>query len=221
MKTIGIVGYRHDESQFFGASAPYLEFITRFGKPRILMPQDDVLNVDLLLVPGGLDVAPLAYGAAPGYRTTNQDVFKQYFYDTKLDGYIDAEIPIFGICGGFQMLSAKFGSKLEQHLPYHPKSAKRTEPVHTVLPTEQASMLGREEFEVNSLHHQGLLLSQVGPDLKVLAVANTLEYINDSIVEAFGHRDKLIAAVQWHPEEYLDLFSCTLIESLLKLQKIW
>ena len=215
MKTIGIIGYCSEDGSVFGAGSNYLELISRFGKPHIIFPDDDLVNVDLLLLPGGLDIAPQSIGAAPTFKTTHPDVFKQYFFEKRLSLYIDANIPIFGICLGFQMLAAYFGSILEQHLWRHPQSAGRCMPAHTVEPLQEAVRYATQPFEVNSHHHQGVLLHGLSTELEPLALAKSHPDSDQPLVEAFRHRHQPIMAVQWHPEEWYDEFSCMMISDLL------
>ncbi len=215
MKTIGIIGYRSDDGTTFGAGVNYLELIARFGKPHIIFPDEDMADIDLLILPGGPDVAPQAYGATPSFKTSNQDVFRQFFYDTRLSRYVDANIPIFGICMGFQMLAVYFGSQMEQHLWRHAQSPGRSMTAHTVDPLPIANKYATQSFEVNSHHHQGILLKGLSAQLEPLAITQAAPETNEMLVEAFRHKTKAIMAVQWHPEEWFDSFSCKMIEELL------
>ena len=215
MKTIGIVGYRSEDGSVFGAGSNYLDLISRFGKPYIIFPDEELADVDLLILPGGLDIAPQSFGAVPAFKTGNQDVFKQFFYEKRLSLYIDAGIPIFGICLGFQMLAVYFGSALEQHLWRHPQSPARSEVGHTVEPLPQALRYAAQPFEVNSHHHQGVFLQGLSAELEPLTLAKSSPDTDDMLVEAFRHRSKSIMAVQWHPEEWYDTFSCMMVNDLL------
>ena len=214
---IGIVGYRSADGSMFGAGCNYLEFISRFGRPRIIFPSDGLIDVDLLVLPGGLDIAPQSFGAEPGFKTNNQDVFKQFFFDKRLSLYIDAGIPVFGICLGFQMLAVYFGSLLEQHLWLHAQSPARHIAAHLAEPLAEASHYGTQPFEVNSHHHQGVFLTGLSAELEPLALAKYNIYSDEMLVEAFRHKHKPIMAVQWHPEEWLDKFSCMMMQDLLSI----
>lgn len=215
-KIIGITGYRSEDGTIFGAGSNYLELITRFGRPYIIFPDEELAGIDLLLLPGGPDLAPQSFGSCPTFKTGHQDVFRQFFYDRRLAAYINAGIPVFGICLGFQMLATYFGSALEQHLWKHPHSDERSKPAHAVQPLPTAADFGVRPFEVNSHHHQGVLLDGLSPQLEPLAVAPLDAYSEVQIVEAFRHKTKRVMAVQWHPEEWFDDFSCQMIEHLLQ-----
>jgi len=216
MKTIGIVGYRSEDGTVFGAGCNYLDLISRFGKPYIIFPDEKFVDIDLLILPGGLDIAPQSFGVLPTVKTGNQDVFKQFFYDERLSLYINANIPIFGICLGFQMLAVYFGSTLEQHLWLHPQSAERSVAGHTVEPLPEATRYATQPFEVNSHHHQGVFLHGLSAELEPLALTKNTSNSDIMLVEAFKHRSKPIMAVQWHPEEWFDEFSCLMIKDLLQ-----
>jgi len=215
LKTIGIVGYRSEDGLVFGAGSNYLELIARFGKPRILFPEDELADIDLLILPGGPDIAPQSFGAKPTFKTGHQDVFKQYFFEKRLSSYIDAGVPVFGICLGFQMLAVYFGSELEQHLWRHPQSPARSAAGHTVEPLPAARRYAASPFEVNSHHHQGVPLHGLSTELEALATARDHPDSDVLLAEAFWHREKPVMAVQWHPEEWYDEFSCRMLSDLL------
>lgn len=99
---IGIPGWKLGDNSF-GCGVNHLDFISKFGDPRILFPQDDNVDLDLLYLPGGPDVAPSRYNQIPGFYTSNQDVFRQYFFDNCLPKYIDKGTPVFGVCLGINL----------------------------------------------------------------------------------------------------------------------
>lgn len=214
-KIIGIPGYVSDTN--FGAGKTHLEYISQFGNPRIIMPHEELVKVDLLYLPGGADMNPANYGEYPSFYTQGQDVFKEYFFRERLKNYVKEDIPIFGVCLGFQSIAVHFGAKLTQHLLYHPSSPGRREEGHKVK-TMDAQGKVMDTFPVNSHHHQGLLMSQVPDCFNIIAVEDYKkdEKDCDHVVEALMHKDKLIGGVQWHPEEWYDSFSDRMIRAFLK-----
>ena len=242
-KTIGIPGYAGRDSKNFGVANTYLKFASEFGNPRIIMPWEEKVDVDLLLLPGGLDTAPSNYGQIPSFDTSNQDVFKEFFFKERLKNYI-GNTPIFGICLGFQQLCVYFGSELKQDLMYHAQSQERGALAHYVYESliykdvkdnDTGEMIykcvkqkrNHLEFKVNSHHHQAVLSSTISHDLNPLLfakmygydhVSESIKIENDNvfIVEAMHHRELPIAGVQWHPEEIYDFYSRELILKLLK-----
>lgn len=223
-KQIGIYGWSLGENSF-GCTKTYLEFISQFGEPRILNPYQKFEKVDMLLLPGGLDVNPYSYGSRPGFYTSNTDVFKQFVYDACLPAYIEAKIPVFGICLGLQQLASHFDSVLTQNLLYHKTSKDRYQKAHEVEISPDAITLGiyakaeKKNFEVNSHHHQAVLLKDLGVGLIPLAIADNEvgATLDDDIVEAFVHSTLPVAACQWHPEEWVNDndFAVNLVKLLL------
>ncbi len=216
-KKIGIVGWSLGENSF-GVSKPYLEYFSRFGQVEILTPRKDMVEgLDLLVLPGGKDANPFSYDQVPGFNTGDADVFKEYFFKQNLPQYIEAKTPIFGICLGFQYLNIFFEGKLTQDLVTHPYySNPRGEEVHEVVKITGKNNEGQwlisktNSFKVNSLHHQGVYLHQLGKGL-----VPTLICKKDELVEAFVHETLPISACQYHPEELWDTYSYKEIKRLL------
>lgn len=230
-KTIGIPGWSLDTTDF-GVTKPYIEYFSQFGQVEILTPRKGVVpyKLDLLVLPGGLDMYSLSYGEAPSVYASNIDTFKQYFYDINLPQYIANKTPIFGICLGFQQLCAEYGLPLAQHCTDIPRSPERTTRVEylkvnsELLPFkfELSPRKLKEEFStsnikpkttpfaypVNSLHHQSVY-TEKNDNLNIIAVS---EYGN---VEAVLHKTLKIGAVQWHPEEINDRLANELVNYLL------
>lgn len=206
-KRIGIPGYKVGDA--FGVGLNNMDYISTFGDPVIIMPTDDFRDdIDLLYLSGGADLNPQNYDEVPSFKTTNSDVFKQYFYEKKLDAYI-GKVPIFGVCLGFQMLNVFFGGKLQQHTVYHPTSKDRWKEGHEV-----SSASGT--FKVNSHHHQLIPEKLLAPSLRAIAWYDCQG--DGRVIEALKHVDLPIAGVQWHPEEWRDTFSNGLITKLLSIK---
>lgn len=207
-KTIGIVGNRAGDRMYFGAPITYLEYFNKFGNVRIIMPWEDKVDVDLLVLPGGADINPGHYREQPGYNTGSSDVFNEHFYLYKLPLYVEAKTPIFGICLGLQELGVFFGSKLTQDLPFHSQSPARWSAAHSVFKVGETNKK-KAQLQVNSHHHQGIEAQNLSDQLVPL-------YYGEGLVEAFKHKDLPIVAVQWHPEELYDEVSHQFITDLLK-----
>ena len=215
MKKIGIVGWKTGENSF-GVSVPYIDWLSNFGIVHILSPQKGIVeDLDLLVLPGGADIAPQSFGEVPGFHTSNTDVMKQYFFDNNLDKYLANNTPIFGICLGFQQLCVKFGGKLEQHYPFNYSSKGRHDKVDTLAFEQQMYDIVLKssiptKYEVNSLHHQGCF-SLPNP-FNVLA----REKVDGNIeIARFAEN---VYGVQYHPEEINDGISEVIIRQLLNLE---
>lgn len=215
MKKIGIVGWKTGDNSF-GVTVPYIDWLSNFGTVHILSPQKGIVeDLDLLVLPGGADIAPQSFGEVPGFHTSNTDVIKQYFFDNNLDQYLKNNTPIFGICLGFQQLCVKFGGKLEQHYPFNYSSKGRHDKVDTLAFEQQMYDIVLKssiptKYEVNSLHHQGCF-SLPNP-FNVLA----REKVDGNIeIARFAEN---VYGVQYHPEEINDGISEVIIRQLLNLE---
>jgi len=213
---IGCPAYKTDTS--IGVGVTHLEFISQYGIPRIILPEEENVDIDALYLPGGLDVNPSSYGEVPGFKTSNTDVFKQFFFDKRLQSYVDRRIPIIGVCLGMQQLAVMFGYKLMQNLKWHPQSNDRWLSGHSI------QIVGRElpntkegeakKLKVNSHHHQGVIFDPENPHLEMLAY---FDDVDGRIIEAFRHRTLPILGLAFHPEEWYDTYSDALIKELLGL----
>lgn len=222
-KVIGIPGYKKDDA-FFGVGATYMAFADTFANVRIIMPWEEKVAVDLLILPGGLDVNPMSYGQIPGYRTFNQDVFKDFFFKERLGNYI-GNTKVLGICLGMQMLNVHLGGTLHQDLMFHDQSSERWTTAHKVyedkdFPTnDKVPTKDTKGLSVNSHHHQCVFETGLAPGLTANYFSyNYDNYLNNGgrIVESFFNRELMTWGVQWHPEELYDGYSVNLIKNLLK-----
>ena len=223
MKRIGFVVTKDQVSGSVSLPSAYATFIAHFGIPVPIFALDDHINtdIDLLILGGGADVDPIRYGQKPSYFAQNTNIQLEYFDRNILKQYVDANIPILGICRGFQTLNVFFGGSMDQHIKQaYSKSDDRGQLVHDVsfsahynsfadyfgIPKEGKNKV----FRVNSLHHQGFGVNRVAEN-----VAAILTNPVDSNVECLWVKNKPIVGVQWHPEETFDGFSLTLVRRLL------
>lgn len=219
MKKIGIVGWNTGDNSF-GVTKPYIDWLSKFGLVQILSPQQGVDDtIDLLVLPGGLDIAPQSMNQVPGFFTSNTDVMKQYFYDNNLDQYLEKSTPIFGICLGFQQLCVKFGGQLRQNYGFAYSNKGRFEKVDSlqIVSDEMFNIVDEKSFkekfkkyEVNSLHHQGCFLEGIeGTAIEALAIEKDFKNIE---IAKFNDN---VYGVQYHPEEINDGLASLIIKKLL------
>ena len=118
---------------------------------------------------------------------------------------LDRRLPVLAICRGIQLLNVALGGTLHQDVGTdpgtelrHSQEAPRDQPSHkvTVLPGSRlAQVLGTDEVEVNSMHHQAVKAA----GRRLIPVA----WAPDQIIEGLELDDpeRFVLAVQWHPEE--------------------
>lgn len=235
MKNVGVVG--SIQGNGIGVGKNYHEYARTLGhvdgKTRAnvitINPSDDphyhaaiIAKIDLLILPGGADLSPSHYGEEPLVHTGNPDVFKEAFFTGHLKDYVNAGVPTFGICLGFQMINVFFGGSLLQHIMFGDhQSDIRWRDKHNVLSN------GEVIFNVNSHHHQGVTLDRLGEGLRPMVISKVdgkfvgktsfpKSLKEDVLIEGFMHEDLAVGGVQWHPEEWYDKFSGDLIEVLMK-----
>jgi putative glutamine amidotransferase len=192
--------------------AAYFQGITLAGGVAVLLPPqpvdadvaDRVLDgLDALVITGGKDIDPAAYGQAPHPATDQPGRDRDAWEFTLLHAALQRGLPVLGICRGAQVLNVAFGGTLHQHLPdvighsghRAGNAVFTTLPVRTVPGTRLAELVG-ESCDVQCYHHQAI--ARVGEGLVVSA------WDADRVVEALElPGDTFVLAVQWHPEESL------------------
>jgi putative glutamine amidotransferase len=194
-------------------SAIYFEGVTAAGGVAVLLPPQPVDpeiaervldGLDGLVITGGKDVDPAAYGQQPHPATDEPGDQRDAWEFALLDAALRRELPVLGICRGAQVLNVALGGTLHQHLPdvighgghRAGNAVFNTLPVRTVAGTRLATLVG-DAVEVKCYHHQAV--AEVGKGLVVSA------WDADGVVEALElPGEAFVLAVQWHPEETLD-----------------
>lgn len=167
---------------------------------------DDMLDgIDGLLLTGGEDIDPRAYGESAHAKLGDVHAVRDAFELALVRAAFARKIPTLAICRGIQVANVALGGTLVQDIPSqrpdaldHDGAGRRDERVHPVRVTPAsrlASALGADELRVNSFHHQAV--SQLAPGLVTVATAP------DGIVEGVEWQGDgwWMVGVQWHPEE--------------------
>jgi putative glutamine amidotransferase len=182
------------------------------GLPILIPVCDDIClageyieGLDGLLLTGGEDVSPLAYGENPikevDYFSPVRDEFEIRLFKRALE----KNIPVLGICRGLQIMNTALGGTLYQDifsqvkdcLGHFPRPLPVDELYHTVQIEKNSCLhkvFGKDTINVNSYHHQSV--KEPAADFQVTARSS------DGIIEGIEHKHKAFAvAVQWHPED--------------------
>src|ERR1700749_4629281 len=138
--------------------ADYFEGVISAGGIAVLLPPQPVdpdivssvlESLHALVVTGGYDLDPAAYGQQPHPRTDQPRSDRDAWEFALLRGALDRGLPVLGICRGAQLLNVAFGGTLHQHLPdvlghrgHHAGYGRLTQlPVRTVAGTRLAALL--------------------------------------------------------------------------------
>jgi putative glutamine amidotransferase len=192
------------------ARAQYLEAIRRAGaEPIAIFPSDPAPDeFDGLCLTGGGDIDPARYGEV-NTKSEEIDQERDALELALLERALARDIPVLGICRGFQLINVHLGGSLEQHhlghAPQYPPGGALVsddpagaDAVHHDVTPEPGSKLaaacGEGAFVVNSSHHQVVTSDRLASDLRPTAHVGELV----EALESPAHR--WVVAVQWHPE---------------------
>ena len=191
----------------------YVEAVQRAGGLAVMIPPDpaftggraDVLDLlDGLLLAGGADIDPAAYGASAHAQTTHTVPERDDAEIALARLAIDRDLPVLGICRGMQLLNVARGGTLHQHLPelvghegHRPTPGSFAASEHDVRLQDgslAAGVAGEALHLTKQHHHQGV--DVVGEGFAVTGWSQ----IDDlpEAIELPEHR--FVLGVQWHPE---------------------
>lgn len=173
-------------------------------------PADIVKSAQGVLLTGGGDVQPSIYGATPHATFDPAEPGRDEYEIELVRRAIEADVPLFAICRGIQVLNVARGGTLIQHIPEevgtnveHRVKEPRFAIAHEVW-LNAGSLLERtlrerledaDSCDVNSRHHQAV--KDLGEGLVVSASAP------DGVVEAVEDSSRRFClGVQWHPENF-------------------
>jgi len=201
------------DSPSFLLPRSYVDAVHRGGAMALLLAPDPALvtdpdealdRVDALMLAGGADIDPGAYGAL-AHRETGGTVPERDAFEIALTRRaLQRDMPLLGICRGMQLMNVALGGTLHQHLPellgheQHRRVLGSFEgadhDVRLVPGSLAARAAGEERHATKSHHHQGI--DRLGDGLRITGWAE-LDDLPEAI-ELQGNRFAL--GVQWHPE---------------------
>jgi putative glutamine amidotransferase len=184
----------------------YVEMIERAGARALLVPpsedgvEETLDALDGLLVSGGADVDPAAYGAEPHPETGGTRPARDRAELALLEGALSRDMPVLAVCRGSQVLNVARGGDLVQHLPelvgheeHRAVPGVFSEHHVRIEPGSRVGEVLGGRLPVKSHHHQGI--GRVGSGLREVAWAE------DGTVEALEDPERRFAlGVLWHPE---------------------
>ena len=157
------------------------------------------VNMDGLLILGGVDIDPSIYGGVKHSSILKSDIRRDEMELFLLEKADRENLPVMGICRGMQMINLFYGGSLHQHiedlsLEYpHPRTPLPLRDIIIEPETKLHNILRTSIIKVNALHHQAV--NRVGDGLRKAA------YDQNSIIQAIeGNGEKFILGLQWHPE---------------------
>jgi len=195
------------------APRSYAAAVQRAGGIALLLPPDPAAadgaevflsRIDALVLSGGADVDPGAYGSERDPRTGTTWPERDEFEAALARGAIERGMPVLGICRGMQMLNVALGGNLHPHLPdvvghsghLHTPGAFGDHEVRLEPGSLAARAAGADRIVVKSHHHQAV--ATLGDGLVATGWSQP-----DELIEAVEMSDagRFVLGVLWHPEE--------------------
>jgi putative glutamine amidotransferase len=201
---------------FHIAGDKYLRAAAIAGLPLVVPALGDLIDpaallysVDGLFFTGSpSNVEPHRYGGPSSAEGTPHDPSRDQLTLPLIRLAVEAGIPVFGVCRGFQEMNVAFGGSLHQKVHetgvYADHRERAEDPVEIqyglshALHVQPGGLLERlglpPQIEVNSVHGQGV--ERLGDGLRIEALAP------DGLIEAFSVEaaQGFALGVQWHPE---------------------
>jgi putative glutamine amidotransferase len=177
----------------------YRDVLEKAGADLVVLHPGDPLpgDVDALCLSGGGDIESARYGALD-VACADVDSDRDALEIELAKAAIERDVPVLGICRGFQILNVVQGGSLVQDVPGHRPEEREGLVEHRDVTVRAGSRLakaiGGALMTVNSRHHQAVTQDTLGEGLVATAVV-------DDLVEAFELADRRwVVGVQWHPE---------------------
>lgn len=167
----------------------------------VLHDPDAALDlIDGLLLSGGADIDPAAYGAPAEPTTVGFRAERDHFELALARRALERDMPVLGICRGMELLNVAQGGTLIQELPdaqTHLHTPGRFSDHEVLLEPGSlaARAVGAERTSVRSHHHQGI--GRLGDGVAVSGLAEP-----GGVIEAIELPEQRWAlGILWHAEE--------------------
>lgn len=165
---------------------------------------DYAQHLDGLVLQGGADVNPMAYGEPAMRPEWAGDRTRDMYEMELLHEFLESRKPVLGICRGAQLINVAMGGSLYQDIesqmpgPIQHLADSYDRHTHDIV-LEEGGLLKKlladaPQRKVISIHHQAI--RTLGRDLAVEARAE-----GDGMIEAIrGTGRNFLLGLQWHPE---------------------
>jgi|SRR5215207_4316487 len=201
------------ENEAFLLSRAYVDAVQSAGGLAYMIPPDGRTGedpdaalepLDALVLAGGADVDPGAYGAERHRCTTGTRPERDAAEIPLARRALERDLPLLGICRGMQLLNVALGGTLIQHLPDdvghgdHRRQLGSFDDADHDVRLAPASLAARACGELvhatKSHHHQGV--DRLGEGL----VASGWSVLDDLVEAIEFPAARWVLGVQWHPE---------------------
>ena len=209
-----IIAVTSNTVEYAGESASGVE--RAGGDPWVVLPEHGFTPADVLdraaalVLSSGEDVHPAQYGETP--RPSEALELNEQRDEMEIAlarGALDADMPIFGIGRGMQVLNVVLGGKLKRSVAGHAGevagAAARKSAFHRIYispGSKLAAVVGSGGFvRVNSAHRQGVREAQ-----KTSALLASAYSIEDGVIEALeSPTHRWVIGVQFRPERRMQV----------------
>ena len=194
-------------------SMNYVRQVQDAGGIAVLLPPDPSASedpepwldlLDGLIITGGADVDPEAYGADPHPETAGWVPERDAFEIALARGAMERDLPLLGVCRGMQVMNVARGGTLIQHLPDDVGHEDHRRVMGTFDDADHDVRLadgslarrvaGEAVHSTKSHHHQGV--GRIGDGLEVTGWA-TIDDLPEAVEDPSC---RFVLGVQWHPE---------------------
>ena len=184
----------------------YLSSVIKFNAVPIPLSHDKKLINDystlldgLIITGGNFDIDPKIYNEK-NKNSINIKSRRTNFEIQIYKKFLELDKPIFGICGGAQLMNVASGGTLIQDLKKNPVNHEQVNPrnetshkINIQKKTKLFEICNKNIVSVNSAHHQSI--KKLGKDFKISAICN------DGVIEGIEHKKhRWCLGLQWHPE---------------------